>query len=145
MPVHSIRELIKKQSVFTAPVSATVRSVSHVMKANKISSIMVVDDDKRLVGIFTERDALYRVVSGGLDPNKVTIGQAMTANPSAIDPDCRVETALHTMQDLGVRHMPVVENGRPVGMFSIRDAIGMELSRIEDEAQKKQVIAEIIG
>ncbi len=144
MPNRPIRAIIRNQRVITVPTDATVRTAAHMMREYQIGSLMVVEDD-RLVGIFTERDALFRVLAGGLDPGRTRVDQVMTREPTTIAPDRPVVHALHMMHDGGFRHLPVVERERPVGMVSIRDAMGMELARFEQEADEKQAIAEILA
>ena len=139
-----IRAIIRNQRVITVPTDASVRTAAHMMREYRIGSLMVVDGD-RLVGIFTERDALFRVLAGGLDPDRTRVEQVMTREPTTIGPDRPIVHALHLMHDGGFRHMPVVDRGRPVGMISIRDAMGVELARFEHEVDEKQAIAEILA
>ena len=140
-----IRAIVRNQRLFTTPTSATVRTAAHMMKEYRIGALMVVEDDGRLLGIFTERDALFRVLAGGLDPDRTTVGEVMTADPTTISPDRPVVHALHLMHDGGFRHLPVAEQGRPVGMVSIRDAMGIELARFEQEVHERDAIAEVLG
>lgn len=144
MPIRPVRDIIRHQRLFTVTPEATVRTAALMMKEYNIGSLMVVEDG-RLAGIFTERDALFRVLAAGLAPDRTTVGQVMTADPVAVSPDCPVMNALHRMHDGGFRHMPVVEDGRPVGMVSIRDAIGPELATLERELHDKEALAEILA
>lgn len=139
-----IREIIRNQRVVTVAGTASVRTAAHMMKEHRIGALAVVEDE-RLVGIFTERDALFRVLAGRLDPDRTTVGEVMTGAPSTITPDRPIMHALHMMHDGGFRHLPVVERGRPVGMVSIRDAVGPEMARLEQELHDKEAIAEILG
>ncbi len=144
MPNRPIRDIIRNQSVIIIPGAATVRTAAHIMKEHRIGALLVVDGD-RLAGIFTERDALFRVLAGGLDPDRTPVERVMTRDPTTIAPDRPVLHALHLMHDGGFRHLPVVERGRPVGVVSIRDAMGLELARFEQEIDEKQAIAEILA
>jgi CBS domain-containing protein len=144
MPNRPIRNLIQNQQVHTVQKDITVRTAAHIMQTARIGSVMVVEKDA-LVGIFTERDALFRVLAGGLDPDRTKVGEVMTADPQTISPDRPLVHALHLMHDGGFRHMPVVENGAPVGMVSIRDAVGVEMVRLEHELDDKDAIAEILA
>ncbi len=144
MPQRPIRQLIKNQPVHTVEKDATVRTAALIMKENNVGALMVVENNQ-LVGIFTERDALFRVIAAGLDTNRTHVGDVMTAEPIAITPDRPVIHALHQMHDGGFRHMPVVEGGTPVGMVSIRDAMGIELVRFEQEMDEKEAIAQILA
>jgi len=139
-----IRGIVRDQRVVTVSKSASVRTAAHMMKEYRIGALPVLDGD-RLVGIFTERDALFRVLAGRLDPDRTSVESVMTADPTTITPDRPVLHALHLMHDGGFRHLPVVERGRVVGMISLRDAVGPELVQFEQEVHDKEAIAEILG
>ena len=83
-----------------------------MMKEHEVGSVMVVDHG-RLVGIFTERDALYRVMAEGRDAGTVTLADVMTAHPQTVSADKPVGHALLMMYEGGYRHVPVVKDGRP--------------------------------
>ena len=106
---------------------------------------MVVDAAGRLAGIFTERDALYRVMAKGRDAKVVTLAQVMTPHPQTIEADKPVGLALLMMYDGGFRHVPVVSHGKPVGMISARDALGPELQEFELELERRKRIGEVLG
>ena len=126
MAHRSIRSIIEQQEVITAPERMTVEAAARVMKDKQVGAILIMDEGK-LVGIFTERDALFRIVAAGRDPRTTSLAEIMTRNPRTIHPDKPFPDALHLMHEGGFRHVPVVENGQPVGMISARDALGPEL------------------
>ncbi|WP_431856186.1 CBS domain-containing protein [Azospirillum sp.] len=144
MPNRPIREIVRNQRVVTVPRTASVRTAAHMMREYRIGALPVVDGE-RLVGIFTERDALFRVLAGRLDPDRTQVDEVMTRDPTTIGPDRSIVDALHYMHDGGYRHLPVVERGRPIGMVSIRDAVGPELARFEHEVHDMEAIAEILA
>lgn len=121
-----IREIIEGQEVFTAPVDMTVADVAQGMRARKVGAVLVVQDD-RLVGVFTERDALWRVVAEGRDTRATKLADVMTKNPKTVGPDEAFARGLHIMYEGRFRHVPVVQDGRPIGVVSARDALGPEL------------------
>jgi len=145
MPQRSIRKIIAQQKILTAPASTTIAAVAGQMKKAMVGAVMVTGDGGRLTGIFTERDALFRVLAEGRDPKTTRIAQVMTANPKTISPDRPFGHALLMMYDGGFRHVPVVENGKPIGMVSARDALGPELQEFESEMQRRTRIGEILG
>ena len=145
MPVRLIRDVIRNQTVLAMPAAATVREAARQMKYRKVGAVMVVDHHGRLQGIFTERDCLFRVLAEGVNPDTTTLGLVMTADPYTITADRKLGVALHMMHDNGFRHIPVVDHGIPVGMISIRDALGSELSNFEREVVKKKELGEILG
>ena len=126
MSNRSIRDIIAEQEPIMAPESITVSAAAQLMKRNEVGAVMVVEEG-RLVGVFTERDALFRVLAEGRDTLTTRLADVMTRNPATIHPDRPFAEALHIMYEGGFRHVPVVEDGRPVGMVSARDALGPEL------------------
>lgn len=123
---RTIRNIVKGQDIITAPAKTSASEAARLMKQHKVGAILVVEDSK-LVGIFTERDGLYRLVAEQLDAANTTLAEVMTPNPQTIQPDDPFPSALHMMYTGGFRHVPVVEDGKPIGMVSARDALGPEL------------------
>ena len=144
MPQRPIKSVIAKQKIVTAPVSTTVRDAAQQMKRHNVSSVLVVHAG-RLVGIFTERDAVSRVLAEGRDATATKLGDVMTRHPKTIDPDKPVGFALLMMYEGGFRHVPVVKDGHPVGLISARDALGPELQEFESELERRKRIGEILG
>lgn len=108
------------QELVTFAPTNTVREAVKEMTARRIGAAMVVDNDK-LVGIFTERDVLTRVVAAERDAAATTLAEVMTANPDTIKASDAVVLALEIMNKRGYRHLPVVEGDKLVGIVSIRD------------------------
>jgi CBS domain-containing protein len=126
MAHRTIRSIIEQQEVLAAPETMTVSDAARLMKEKQVGAILIMDEG-RLAGIFTERDALFRVVSECRDAKTTRLAEVMTRNPQTVHPDKPFPAALHIMYEGGFRHVPVVEDGRPVGMISARDALGPEL------------------
>ena len=143
MPHRSVRSIIEKQNLLTASPETTVTEAAGLMKRSRVGAIMVVEGG-RLAGIFTERDALFRVVADGRDPRTTRLAEVMTRNLQTIGPDKPLGHALHMMYEGGFRHVPVVENGVPIGMVSARDALGPELLDFEAELVQREHIREIL-
>ncbi|EME67756.1 CBS domain-containing protein [Paramagnetospirillum caucaseum] len=140
-----IRDVIRNQTVLAMPATTTVREAARQMKARGVGAVMVTDHHGKLRGIFTERDCLFDVVAEGINPDTTTLSMVMTPDPETITADRKLGQALHMMHDNGFRHIPVVDHGIPVGMVSIRDALGSELSNFEREVVKKSQLGEILG
>jgi CBS domain-containing protein len=98
-----------------------------------------------LVGVFTERDALFRVVAEGRDANTTQLGAVMTSNPRTIEADSLFTLALQMMYEGGFRNVPVVENGRPVGLVSARDALGPELKDFVFEMLRQEQTTDVLA
>ena len=144
MPHRPIRTIIENQKILTAPSSTTVSDAACMMKQSKTGAILVCDNE-RLVGVFTERDALFRVTAEDCDPKTTSLADVMTPDPQTIHPDKPLGHALHIMYEGGFRNVPVVENGQPIGMVSARDALGSELKTFVSEMDQREHIAEILG
>ena len=145
MPQRPIRSMIADQKIVTAPPESTVGMAARLMKKSKVGAVLVVDNDGRLAGIFTERDALFRVVAEGRDPKATHLAEVMTPHPRTIAPDKPFGHALLMMYDGGFRHVPVVEGDRPIGMVSARDALGPELQEFDSLMERRTRIQEILA
>ena len=118
-----------------APV--TVLDGARVMKQHNIGALLVVDGT-RLVGIFTERDALFRVLAEGRNPQTTRLGEVMTSQPQTIHPDEPFLNALRIMHKGRFRHLPVVEFDRPLGMVSVRDALDDDLLALKASLEQQE-------
>jgi CBS domain-containing protein len=144
MSGRTVRSVIEGQELITAPKSVPVGEAARLMKSHNVGAILVVDGDK-LVGVFTERDALFRVVAEGRDANTTELGAVMTPNPRTIEADSLFTLALQMMYEGGFRNVPVVENGRPVGLVSARDALGPELKDFVYEMLRQEQITDVLA
>ena len=134
-----IRDVIEPRKPVVAAPDATVREAARLMKKAKVGAILVVSAG-RLAGIFTERDALFRVVAKDLDPRTTPLSAVMTPDPVTVTPEETFGYALLLMYENGFRHVPVVEKGRPVGMVSARHALDPELEEFAVEAERRKAI-----
>jgi CBS domain-containing protein len=141
MRQRTVRQIMRMSSIKAQPPEATVRDASRLMAAHNIGSVLVIDGD-RLVGIFTERDALRRVLGRDLDPDQTALADVMTRDPDTIGPDDSVCDAIRRMDEFGYRHLPVVERGRIVGVISTRDCPFDDLAAMADELEDRHAIAE---
>lgn len=144
MTERTIRSIIEGQDLLTAPATTFVCDAARLMKQRRVGAILVVEAG-RLVGVFTERDALFRVVAEGRDAMSTPVSEVMTANPRTVSPDDPFIRALEMMHEGKFRHLPVVENGRPVGMVSSRDALGPELEAFVYELLRQDQISGVLA
>jgi len=98
----------------------TVTESVRKMHDENIGALLVIEDDK-LIGIFTERDALTNVLAAGIDPNSTKVSAMMTENPFCIDPSTTIEEAMSIVTHRRIRHLPIVHNGKLVGIVSSGD------------------------
>jgi CBS domain-containing protein len=139
-----VRSVISEQPPVTAGPEVTVADASRLMKQKRVGALLVVENG-RLAGIFTERDAVFRVIAEGRSPEATRLADVMTPNPRTITPDRPFGHALHLMHEGEFRHVPVVENGRPLGMVSARDALSPDLAQFVADLDKRVHIGEILG
>lgn len=141
---RSIRTVIGNQDPVTASADISVAEAARKMKVHRVGALPVLDEN-RLAGIFTERDALFRVVAEGRDPEKTRLAEVMTRDPRSIAPDRPFGHALHMMYEGSFRHVPVVEDGRLLGMVSARDALGPDLQQFVADLETRTRIGEVLG
>ena len=137
MSIRSIRSIVTGQTPISAAKATTVVEAARLMKQQNIGALLVLDSSL-LIGIFTERDALFRVLAAGRDPNATRLGDVMTAQPQTIGPDEPFLHALRIMYEGKFRHLPVVEFGRPLGMVSVRDALDDDLYALRVDLEQRQ-------
>lgn len=144
MPQRFVRNIIEDREPVAAPGNATVAEAARLMKEKQVGAVLVVEEGK-LVGIFTERDALFRVVAECRDARATRLAEVMRQNPRTIHPDKSFADALHIMYEGGFRHVPVVEDGRPIGMISARDALGPELEDFIYELLRQEQAQDVLA
>jgi CBS domain-containing protein len=141
MSIRSLRSIVATQPPTTTARTATVYEAALLMKERGKGALLVLDGSK-LVGIFTERDALYRVIAAGRDPAATAVGDVMTPQPQSIHPDEPFLHALRVMHQGGFRHLPVVEHGRPLGVVSSRDALDEDLFNFQMDLEQREGVRE---
>lgn len=129
MPIRSLRSIAARRSPTVFPVDTLVSDVAKTLRDRQVGAGMIVSGT-RLVGIFTERDALFRVLAEGRDPRQTRVGDVMTRDPQTIHPDRPFVDALRIMHDGRFRHVPIVEDGRPIGMVSVREALHTDFTEL---------------
>jgi CBS domain-containing protein len=130
--MKAIAEIIEGHPLIHANPSDNVREVARLMAERNVGAIAVLDSG-RLVGVFSERDLMARVVAPGLNPDDTPVSKVMTKELIAADAGDSVGDALQKMNDRKCRHLPVVRSGKLIGMLSIRD-----LLQIDDETNRQR-------
>ncbi len=145
MPTRIISDIIDGRPLISGTSDMTVRSACRLMAEKKIGALLVIDNN-RIAGIFTERDALNKVLAGDLDPDATQVAQVMVSNPQTIRADKPLGYALQFMVDGGFRHVPVVDaDGSPLGMVSARDALGQDMVQLERDLEFREHLEENIA
>jgi CBS domain-containing protein len=130
----NIYDLIHNQEMFRAEVGQTVLEVAQAMVARNIGAVPILKDD-RLVGIFSERDLMSRVVAEGLDPRRTSVEEVMTTDPLTVCPAESVENCMVLMRRHGFRHLLICDNQRLVGIVSLRDVLLHDLTEKDHEVR----------
>ncbi len=120
-----LEHVMSRKAVQVRP-SDTIINVACTMRDSEASSVVVVDEQGALIGILTERDLAHKIVAEGLPSEGLCVADFMTANPITAQARDRVWEGARLMAEHGVRHLPVVTDGRLVGLVSSDDLAGME-------------------
>ena len=129
---HHIGDIIEGRPLYHAASDETVRDAARRMSEWNVGAIAIVDGGQ-LVGVFSERDIMTRVVAQGLDPEATTVARVMTKDIAVGDPREDIEAALRKMHSIGCRHLPIVEDGKLKGMLSLRD-----LLQVDDDQNRQR-------
>jgi CBS domain-containing protein len=113
---------IKGMSAFTVQPTITVYQALELMFAKSIGSLLISEDGK-FVGIFTERDYARKVVLKGKTSKETTVGEIMTENPITVSPEDSIEDCMMIMSSKSIRHVPVMQQENLVGLISIGDVV----------------------
>lgn len=135
MSERHMLDIIRDQNPLTLPPTATVKEACRHMNERRVGAVLVTDKDGALVGIFTGRDAICRVLALGKGANKTHLAEVMTREPCCMPPGRSAIEALRLMQDGGFRHIPITEDGRLLGVVSRGDFRGLEKARLDDETR----------
>ena len=138
---QSVRTLMDPRKLILVPGSMTVRDAAKLMKSKHYGAVLVTEGDA-LLGIFTERDAVFRVIAAGRDPETTPLAEVMTKEPKTITPDKTFGHAMLVMHEGGFRHVPVIEDGKLVGMVSSRNALDPDLEEFVFEEHRRKRLLE---
>ena len=131
--MRNMSDIVRNQDPVSLPPSATVRDACRYMRERRVGAVLVIEGDNRLLGIFTGRDAVHRVLAEGRSAARTKLAEVMTRDPNTMPPGKTAIEALRLMEDGRYRHMPVVDGGRVVGIVSRFDFSGIELDRLDEE------------
>jgi CBS domain-containing protein len=126
--------IVKSPDPLVLPPDDTVQHACQCMSERRVGAVLVAGADRHLAGIFTGRDAV-RAVAEGRNAADTRLAEVMTRDPDTIAPERTAIDALRAMSDGGFRHLPVVKEGRIVGIVSRGDFQGLELDRLEEETR----------
>ena len=131
--MRKMSDIVRNQVPVTLPPDATVRDACQRMRARRVGAVLVTEGDYRLLGIFTGRDAVHRVLAEGKSAARTKLAEVMTPDPDTMPPGKTAIEALRLMEDGRYRHVPIVDDGKVVGIVSRFDFSGTELDRLDEE------------
>jgi CBS domain-containing protein len=127
--MSAVRDILARKGstlISVRPADTVLRAATR-MNEEGIGGVLVMDGDD-LAGIFTERDVLRRVVAAGLDPARTTVGQVLTSSVVTCEPQTSIDECAALMTARHIRHLPVLEAGRLVGLVTIGDILAFRVS-----------------
>jgi CBS domain-containing protein len=128
---------MERRKFVTVLPTTSVREASELMAKKQVGAVLVVEKG-RLLGIFSERDAVFRVIARGLDPSATPLAQVMTPEPKTVKPSNTFGYAMTLMHEGGFRHLPVIDDGKPVGIVSARSALDPDLEEFVCEERRRK-------
>jgi CBS domain-containing protein len=132
-----VKNVMQRRKVLKAAPDMVVSEAAKLMAAKEAGAVLVVKDEN-LVGIFTERDVVFRVVARGLDAQVTRLADVMTRTPLTVESDKPFGYALLIMHEKGFRHLPVIQDGKLIGIVSARSAMDPELEEFVSEAHRRK-------
>ncbi|HTS90489.1 MAG TPA: CBS domain-containing protein [Stellaceae bacterium] len=133
MTMRQVSEVVRHRDPLILSEDTTVKHACSCMREARVGAVLVIDKNANLVGIFTGRDAVTRIAAEGKDAATTRLGDVMTRDPYTMAPDKTTIDALRLMWERGFRHVPVVDNGRLLGVVSRGDFRGLEQDRLDEE------------
>jgi CBS domain-containing protein len=128
-----IKDVIRDREPYSMQASASVIEAAEFMAKRRIGAVCVLDEAGRLIGVFSERDLMNRVVVPRLDPTAMKLGDVTSSLRAVIRCDETPHQALERMEEIGSRHLPVMDGEEWVGMLSMRDLLRVEVGEQGDE------------
>jgi CBS domain-containing protein len=128
-----IRDVIRDREPYSMKATASVMEAAEFMAQRRIGAVCVMDEAGKLIGVFSERDLLNRVVVPRHDASTMKLGDVTSPLRAVIRCDETPQQALERMEEIGSRHLPVLDGEKWVGMLSMRDLLRVELSDKGDE------------
>jgi CBS domain-containing protein len=133
--MSTLRDLVKDRKTYSIEAASTVLEAARFMMEHNIGALPVLRNGE-LIGIFSERDIMNRVVAAGRMPGHTAVSEVMTPNPRAVSVDESIEECLFIMHEFGFRHLPIVEGKELKGLVSLRDVVMRQAAELERQARR---------
>jgi CBS domain-containing protein len=121
--VEDFLNLNKNRKIWTISKDKNVRQALILMSENNIGAIIIVDNNDFPIGIFSERDYARKIVLKGKSSKDTLLDEVMTKELISVTKDYKIDQCMNIMNEKGIRHLPVLENKKIVGIISIRDVL----------------------
>jgi CBS domain-containing protein len=128
----SLRSVVAGRDTYFVNAADSIRQVAQYMSERRVGAVAVLEGE-RVSGIVSERDIMSKVVAKGLDPATTKVAEVMSRELLVATPDDSYEDAARKMRQAGIRHLPVVEGDRLIGMISQRDLLQVDLTAKDEE------------
>ena len=135
----SVCEIMQRNALLLLPAETIVSEAAKQMLSKSVGAVVIVEN-QHLIGIFTERDAVFRVIAQVLDTTTTRLATVMTARPVALAPEKSYGHALVLMQEHRFRHVPIVEDDNVIGIVTARDARDLELDEYVSEERRRELL-----
>lgn len=131
-----ISEIIgsKGSTVVTLSETESLETAAQILDEKRIGAAVVVSDDRRVLGVLSERDIIRRIAQNGAAALYMKVADAMTRNVVTTTPDATLDDGLEIMTDRRIRHLPVLASGKLAGIVSIGDLVKRKIASVEAEA-----------
>lgn len=133
--MRRLSDIVCNQTPLTMHPSSTVKDACCKMRERRVGAVLVTDKEGCLIGIFTGRDAVSRVLAAGKSSARTKLSDVMTPNPTTMPPHKSAADAMRLMWDGGFRHVPLVEGRKLIGVVSHGDFKSDEQDRFDEERQ----------
>jgi len=135
--MRSLRNIFQERELYFITPDQSIADAARYMSERNVGAVCVLEGE-RLVGILSERDMMKRVIAPNRDPGTTRVAEVMTAKPIVVDVHESYEKCLKVMKQASVRHLPVVEGDKLVGLVSLRDLLQVDLDEKEEELKYMQ-------
>ncbi len=132
---QTIDRLITGRKVVTVEESVSALEAARTMTEERVGAILVVAGDGAPLGIFTERDLMARVVVPGRDPAATPMADVMTRDMFTVAPKQTIDAVCRELQERHIRHVPILDGGKVLGLLSLRDLLRHDLAALADEVE----------
>lgn len=130
--MSDLNVMMKPQNIKTLAPHSSVLEATQIMSAEKIGSVIITENDK-LYGIFTERDLVNKVSAKNKDPKQTRVADVCTKNVTTVTSDTSVEKCYELMKKIGCRHLPIIENNKVIAVVSILHVLNWTIAELELE------------